>query len=256
MTVFSTKSKIFKITAAITSLIFWVGLWHFASLKIGDSFFLPSPLEVAKQLLELMKLSEVQSAVLATFVRVISGYALGLVLGCALALLTHKIVIVKALFAPLISVIRATPVVSVIIVAFLLLARQDVPSYIVMLMVLPIVWGNIEEGLSSVDKSLIEMADMYGFGFFKKLTKLYLPAVMPYLSAAAITAFGLAWKSGVAAEVICYPENSLGRLIYKARQDLYSSAGVFALTALVVMISIILEIWLKKLLKSSRKVRK
>ena len=248
------KSKTFKIIAAIGSLVFWVGLWHFASLRINDPFFLPSPLEVLGSFWEFLKAPDVRKAVGASFLRVVQGYVTGVLLGTLLAFFTEKIWLVKALFEPLLSVVRATPVVSVIIIAFLLLQRGEVPVYIVILMVLPIVWANVSEGISAVDSQLLEMADAYGFGIKKRITKLYLPSVLPYFTSAAITAFGLAWKSGVAAEVICYPENSLGRLIYQARQNLYSSASVFALTAIVVVMSIILEKILKYLLSKGRRV--
>ena len=248
------KSKSFKIIAAIGSLLFWVGLWQLAAVRIGDSFFLPPPTEVFSSFADYLNQDQVRRAVGASLLRVLEGYVIGVAAGTVLAFLTAKIWLVKALFEPLLSVIRATPVVSIIIVAFLLLQREEVPVWIVILMVLPIVWANVEQGICAVDKQLLEMAQMYGFGFVKKVRKLYLPSVLPYFTSAAITAFGLAWKSGVAAEIICYPENSLGRLIYQARQNLYTSANVFALTLIVVVFSIILEKLLKYLLSKGRRV--
>lgn len=253
MKTFSTKSKTFKIIAAIGALVFWVGLWQFASYKINDPFFMPSPYDVMQRFGAAISDKAVLSAVASSLAGVVKGYVIGVLAGVFLAFVTTKVRVLYALFSPALSVIRATPVVSIIIVAFLLLNRSAVPVYIVIMMVLPIVWANVSEGIENIDRKLLEMTRVYGFGFFKRLKMLYLPSVLPYFTSAAITAFGLAWKSGIAAEIICYPENSLGKLIYNARVRL-DTAEVFAITLIVIVISIILEQVLKLLLSKGRKV--
>lgn len=51
----------------------------------------------------------------------------------------------------------------------------------------------------------------------KTLREIYFPAVRPYLSAAATTGLGFAWKSCVAAEVIALSKNSVGRALYESK---------------------------------------
>jgi len=239
--------KIYKALAAVGSFIFWVGVWQLASFLINDSFFLPAPFEVLKELVSRLGNSDFLVSVALSMLRVIAGYAAGVAIGVVLAALTSASALMRALFAPLLSVIRATPVVSIIILAFLLLSRTAVPSFIVILMVAPIIWANITEGIKNTDRSLIEMSEAYGFSFFKKLRYLYIPSAMPYFASSAITAFGFAWKSGVAAEIICYPDDSIGKLIYRSRTAL-DNTSVFALTAAVVIISILFELALKYLI--------
>ena len=69
---------------------------------------------------------------------------------------------------------------------------------------------------------------------------------MPSFIAAAVSALGFAWKSGVAAEVICRPASSLGRLLQDAKLYL-ETPRVFALTAVVAVLSLLLEIAVKRL---------
>jgi len=55
-----------------------------------------------------------------------------------------------------------------------------------------------------------------------------------------MTSFGLAWKAGIAAEVLCTPKASIGKQLYDAKMYLESS-DMLAWTAVVIIISIILE---------------
>ena len=140
----------------------------------------------------------------------------------------------------MIRVARATPVASFIILAFLWIGKTQVPGFISMLMVLPVVWENTAAGIRSADPLLLEMAKSYRFGFRKTLEKVYVPSVAPAWRAGAVTALGLAWKSGVAAEVLCLPRLSLGTEIYYSKIYL-ETADLFAWTAVVILLSWILE---------------
>lgn len=77
----------------------------------------------------------------------------------------------------------------------------------------------------------------------KTLREIYFPAVCPYLSAAATTGLGFAWKSCVAAEVIALSKNSVGRALYESKLYL-ETAELFAWTASVVLISVLFENYL------------
>jgi NitT/TauT family transport system permease protein len=61
---------------------------------------------------------------------------------------------------------------------------------------------------------------------------------------------GLAWKSGVAAEVLCQPKLAIGSELYYSKIYL-ETPELFAWTALVIILSFILE-KLFKLLLSGR----
>ena len=81
-----------------------------------------------------------------------------------------------------------------------------------------------------------------------------MPAIRPYLQAAVSTGFGFAWKAGVAAEILCWPKDSIGYHIAAAK-NLVETADVFAWTAVVVLLSVVLE-WLLRWLTSRGEVAK
>jgi len=67
-----------------------------------------------------------------------------------------------------------------------------------------------------------------------------IPFVMPAFRNACITGLGFAWKSGVAAEVICNPTGSIGALLSNAKSNL-EYARVFAIVLTIIILSLILE---------------
>jgi len=62
------------------------------------------------------------------------------------------------------------------------------------------------------------------------------PGVLPYFVAACRTGVGLAWKSGIAAEVIGLPSGTVGERLYQAKLFL-QTADVFAWTAVIVLVA-------------------
>ena len=81
----------------------------------------------------------------------------------------------------------------------------------------------------------------------KTVRLVYLPSVRPYFLSAVVTSLGLAWKSGVAAEVLCRPAWAVGTQIVQAR-DYLETPSLFAWTLVVLLLSLALEKLLSALL--------
>ena len=74
----------------------------------------------------------------------------------------------------------------------------------------------------------------------RRAAALYLPSAASYALAAGRTALGLAWKAGVAAEVIGRTARSAGNMLYQSKLYL-ETADLFAWTAAVIIFSRVLE---------------
>ena len=103
---------------------------------------------------------------------------------------------------------------------------------------------------SSVDSLSYKIARYVIKIFFK----IKLPLILPSFISAALTSLGFAWKSGIAAEVIAKPLNSLGNMLEKSKTHL-EIAEVFALTVVVALLSLLLEVSLKKIFRRYRDVK-
>lgn len=229
-------------------LAVWLGVWQLASWWVGRDLLLPGPASVAGCLVELGQTGEFWLSALSTLARVVAGLVGGVILGALLAFLTHFSPWADRMFSPAIRVLRATPVVCFILLVYLWVARANIPGLIAGMMVLPVVWGSLTAGLQAVDGQLLELAEAYGFSRLKTLRLIYLPSLRPHFTAALLNGFGLAWKSGVAAEVLCPPKFAIGSSIQQARQAL-ETPELFAWTLVIVALSLVLEgllgLWLK-----------
>jgi NitT/TauT family transport system permease protein len=122
------------------------------------------------------------------------------------------------------------------------------PAVIALLIVLPVVWANVAEGIAAVNPQLLEMSHSFGFSIWKRLRLLYLPSVLPYFRSGTVTALGLACKSAVTAEVLCKPVRAIGTQLHSARIYM-ETAELFAWTVTVILLSLFLERGLAALLK-------
>ena len=237
---------------------FWLGAWQLCAFLVdchvqgrGNELLLPYPAAVLAALVRLAGTSAFWGTVAATLGRILAGMVLGTALGGLLAALTFLSPWADRLLSPAIRVIRATPVVSFILLILLWMGRDRVPVVISALMVLPVVWGNLSRGLGETDPQLLELARAYRFSPFKTIKLIYLPSMRPYFLSAVTTSMGLAWKSGVAAEVLCLPRPSIGTQIYNAKLYL-EVPDLFAWTVVVVALSLALEKLLRALLRSRK----
>ena len=218
-----------------------------ACLWAGQTFILPAPPRVAEEFFALAGTGEFWRTAAVSLGRVFAGAAAGVGLGTALAALTAAFRWARLLLAPAVKVVRATPVASFIILVLLWADRDWVPVIISALMVLPVVWGNVVQGVDSADAGLLEFSRAYGLSSWRRLRLVYVPSVLPYFAAACRTSLGLAWKAGVAAEVLCLPRLAIGTQVSNAKIYLETPA-LFAWTLTVLLLSFLLEGVLGRLL--------
>lgn len=245
-----TKKSIFKkLIKIILIATFWILIWEAASRLVSYDnklllLILPSPFTVIKKWAQLAFTLPFIKAELLTLFRIFLGFVLGCVWGFALGFLTHISNVVYSLLSPVLKIIRAIPVVAIIILMYLFFKSSTLPVLIVCLMVLPLVWQTVNDGLKNTDNSLLEMSKVFSLSKSKTLFSVKLPSIIPNLITACVNALGLAWKSGVAAEVICLPQVSLGTLLWHSKGSV-NFDEVYAITLTVVLFSIIIEYLLK-----------
>ena len=224
----------------LAALVFWIAVWTAAAALTGSELILPGPAAVVKTLLTLVRSADFWLSALLSLLRIFGGFAAGLALGTLLAAASERWGAVDALVSPMMRVVRSTPVASFIILALLWIGRTYVPLFIAALMVMPVVYGAVTTAVRGVDAGLLEMARAYRFSPAKKLRLLYIPSAFPAWRSAAITAMGLAWKAGVAAEVLCQPKTAIGTELYYSKLYL-ETPSLFAWTAVVILLSFLLE---------------
>ena len=182
------------------------------------------------------------------------GFALAVSAGIALAVISAMAEPIRLLIQPLMQLIKAVPVASFVILALLWVKSRNLSVLIAFLMVLPVVYTAILQGILQTDTKLLEMTKVFRVPLPRVILAVWIPAVWPYFVQSCAVGMGLAWKSGIAAEVIGLPTQSIGEALYQAK--IYLETGeLFAWTAVIVVCSAAMEnvlvkglhIWGKKL---------
>jgi len=232
--------KILKIISVPLSLLFWIAVWAIISLRVSNEFLLPSPKDTLTALFAMVRESEFWIITASSLLRILFGIVIAAILGVILGVITARLEMLDSLFSPLMTLVKATPIASFIVLALLWIDRNTLPVFITVLIVLPIVHSNISSGIRSVKKELLQVAKVYRFSPSKKLLKIYVPSVLPFFLAACRASLGMAWKAGIAAEVLCTPKDAIGTQIYFSKTYL-ETPDLFAWTLIVIILSVVIE---------------
>ena len=239
---------IIKYRYRMIAIGFWILTWQLISMCIDNSIFLASPGEVIISLFHLIGSATFWVTITNSFVKIASGFLLAVILGVMLAIITYRYLVLKEVTIVFMQTIKSIPVASFVILALLWVKAVNLSILIAFLMVLPIVYTNVMQGISSTSTELLEMAEVFRIPVTRKFRYIYLPAVTPYFVSACSISLGFCWKSGIAAEVISLARNSIGERLYEAKLYL-NTKELFAWTIVIVIISVIFEKLVMRLIR-------
>lgn len=236
--------KFKKMTAVLLLLCIWQG----AAMLLDKKILLASPLSVLLRLFTIWRETGFLRSAAFSFIRIAGGFLIAFVIGFILAVCAGRSSMVETLLSPLMATVKSVPVASFIIIALIWLSSSQLSVFISFLMVLPIIYNNCLAGIKSIDKKMLEMADVFRLSFGKRFLFIWLPSIKPHIFSASRTALGIAWKSGIAAEVIGIPAGSIGEKLYEAKAYL-NTVDLFAWTVIIVALSFLFEKLYIKLLE-------
>ena len=224
----------------LAAAAFWLAVWQCAAMAVGQEVFLVSPVQALRTLLQLLPQAEFWQRVGFSSGRILLGFGLGVVVSVFLAAAAQAWHAAEVLLAPVLQLVKATPVASFIILALVWVRGASLSVLISFLMVLPVLYGAVRTGIEEVDPQLLEMAKVFRIPLRKRLTAIWLPAVLPAFRQGCSVGLGICWKSGVAAEVIGLPDGSIGDALYRAKITL-STGELFAWTFVIIVLSAAFE---------------
>lgn len=229
-----------KTALTIIAICFWLFVWHFLSLKINSSIFLPSPESTYKALLRISKRAGFWQTIFNTFSKIAKGFLLALIAGTILSVISAFVKIIDVLVSPFMRLLKTVPVASFIILALLWVKSDKLSVLISFVMVTPVVYINILQSFDNVDNNLLEMADIFNVSLLRKLRFIYVPALVSGFMSACKIGLGFCFKAGIAAEIIGLPFQSIGSELYKSKLYLMTDE-LFAWTVIIVLMSVFFE---------------
>lgn len=228
----------FKCLGALLLIAVWQ-YFAYSFAQKGMEMLLASPFQVINRLKTLIVEPDFRTIIEASCARIFSGFFIAFVAGIVLGSLSGEFEFIADLLWPMVATVKAVPVASFVVILFIWFTNGITPI-LTFLISFPIIYGNVLQGVKSADKKLKEVADIYRVSFVKKILFIKIPAVADYLTAASSTSIGMAWKAGVAAELILQMNGSIGEKLYYAKMYL-ANEDLIAWTLIVILLSVILE---------------
>lgn len=226
----------------VLSIIFVLVLWTALYFIVDASLVIPSPKDVAFSFGQLFVSVQFWKSFFSTVLRVLCGFVFSFLIGSVLGILSGRFdFIKKILYIPL-TVLRATPVIALILILIFVFNSNQVPVVVCVFMALPIIVSNISSGFNFNDetKKLFSMSRIFGFTKKQKIKFILIPSLLPNIKTSVISTFGLCWKVVVAGEVLCLPKKALGNMLNVSQVHL-ESENVFAITAVIIFSCLLFE---------------
>lgn len=230
------KNLIYKLIAVFLALL----LWQVLAIVIKQPILIVTPLSVIKRLGTIWLEAGFWSSIGFSMLRILVGFFAGLILGILFAIISSKSKLAEALLWPYMVTVRSVPVASIVVICLIWLSSANLSAFISFLIVIPVIYQNVLTGIRSKDKELEEAAMVSGATGFQRFRYVTLPQIAPHLLSACTVTVGMAWKAGIAAEIIGTPKGSIGQQLYLSKIYL-DTDDLLAWTVVLVILSIICE---------------
>lgn len=205
-------------------------LWE-AGARTGfiEARTLPAPSNVAIAFWESAKSGELGSNVLISFERAIIGLAIGGGLGFALGILTGVSRRAELFLDSGLQMLRNVPHLAIIPMVILWFGIDETAKiFLVAIGTLFPVYLNTYHGIRTVDRGLVEMAEVNGLGTFAIFWRVLLPGAMPSVLVGLRYALGIMWLTLIVAETIS-ASSGIGYMTMNAREFLQTDVVVLGI---------------------------
>lgn len=222
------------------AILFWLCVWQVAAVLMKESIVFVGPLDMLRSLWEQMCGKEFWISTGNSALKIMFGFGTAFGSAVVMAGISFQIKWIKILLDPVVQLAKSVPVASFVVLLLILAGSENLSVFIVFLMVFPIIYVNMGQGLECVDTKMLEMCRVFKMSSWKKFLYIYRPAFLPFLISGSRVALGMSWKSGVAAEIIGIPRHSIGERLYMAKIYL-NTESLFAWTLVIILLSLLFE---------------
>ncbi|WP_431947614.1 ABC transporter permease [Micromonospora marina] len=210
------RPRLTRIGLSVLSVLLGVVVWDLVS-RSYTAFFLPSPLLTWRGAVDLVQDGTLWSSVSASSTRILTGWALGVVIGVPVGLLMGCVPWLRLMVDPYIQFFRFVPPIAFVTLAIIWLGPGEASKIaLIFYTTVFIVALNTLAGVLSVDELRLRAARALGANPARTLVSVVLPSTVPHVVTGARLAMGNSFLTIVSAEIVA-AQSGLGSLIWTAR---------------------------------------
>src|SRR5262245_13987043 len=221
-----------------------IALWQLmVASERWSPMLLPSPLSVAEYLRSALLDGSLVEATLVTVRRLFTGYAIGVLIGLPLGLLTSTSLFFKDTIGSMALGLQTLPSVCWIPLALLWFGQTEGAVFFVVIM--GTVWSVViatDTGARTIPPIYARAARTMGSEGFHQWTRVILPASLPFLVSGMKQGWAFAWRSLMAAEiyVTILTGFGLGHLLHYGR-ELNAMDQVIGIMLVIVVVGLLAD---------------
>ncbi len=209
------------------SLLVLLAVWWIGARLAASPQLLPSPEQVLAVFLRLLRSGDLPFNIAITLARVAVAFGLAMVVGSVLGYLAGRSARFDAVIDPWLTVGLNLPVLVVIVLAYIWIGLNDLAAVLaVAIAKTPTVVVTIREGARAFDPQLDDLAIIYRLSRRRRLRRVALPQLAPYLAAAGRSGLSITWKIVLMVELLGRP-NGVGFELNLQFQN-FDVAGILA----------------------------
>jgi NitT/TauT family transport system permease protein len=185
------------------SILSLVALWQLAAILAADPRLMPGPAAVAETLWRELVAGELLLHLGATLGRVVASFVIAMAVGTAVGHLMGRSRLADDLLSAWLVFFLNLPALVTIILAYIWIGLTEAAAiFAVAANKIPNVAVTMREGARALDRSLLEMAQVFQVGRWRTLREVVLPQLAPFAAAAARSGLALIWKIVLVVELL------------------------------------------------------
>jgi len=246
-------SRILSVLSIAFPFLLWLVI---SNAGIVDKLFLPTPAQVFQALVELWTKEELAKDILFSLFRVGSGFLLAASVSIPLGILMGTFPSVRAMFEPLIGLVRYMPASAFIPLLILYFGIGELPKVLLIFIgTLCFATLMVMDAVKFVPKELIETTYTLGGKRLQVLLQVISPFILPNIIDAARVNMAASWNLVIVSELVAATEG-LGRKITVAQRFLKTDqifAGVIVIGLIGLSIDLLFRLLQRTVCKWSMK---
>ena len=192
-----------KIFLTIIGILLIVLVWIVLSLVFDEnSLIFPGPIKTVKEMFIILGSSYVYRCLLASFIKMMIGFAFSIILAFVFGMLAGNNSSFKTIFNPFVTVIKSIPTAAIIFLMLVIVGAKNTPIIMVVLVSFPILYESFVGGFENIDKDVIDALKIDSTNNLNAIINVKLPLSIPYVIVGLTSSFALSFKIEIMAEII------------------------------------------------------
>ncbi len=221
------KQRSYALLSRASSVLGLVALWWLVAARAASPQLFPGPARVLAVAWQQCMTGAMPLNVGITLARVLAAFTLAMLAGGIAGYAAGRWPRVNALIDPWAVVALNLPVLVVVVLLYIWLGLNDAAAVLaVAIAKAPTVFVTLREGARTLDPKLHELALAYHLPHWRRVRRIELPQLMPYIAASARSGLSITWKIVLLVELLGRP-NGVGFILNLYFQS-FDVAGILA----------------------------